>query len=568
MKKIIALVLSIGLILGLCTSCGGSDKGSATKNTEKTQAVGDTKAESTGDGTTEGATALQGTEGNKAGELSLPLCEEMQELSVWLVYTGKEISDLNEIKGIQKMEEMTNVHVNWIPVGLQEIQEKFTLLLGSGSYPDIIYPASFAYPGGIEKGIEDGVFVDAEELIKNHMPNYLKCLEINEEARKEATSDDGKLLAPRIIVSTDTSIEGEGTYQGLAYRKDILDAMGLDVPTTIGEWHDVLVKCKEAGMEKPFSLSKVGASELSLAWGVNTLTPPNYLQLEGNKVVFGPALDGFGGYLETMRQWYAEGLIDPNFTSGSILETFDYGPIENNETMLFTMISMFCGKSTYEMKYVTNEDVFIQPIQNPVLNEGDAPIQNGRRIVAKDPLYITTACKDPELAAKWLDFQFSDEGMLLNWYGIEGESYVIGDDGTPQFTDEILNNPDGLPANSALPKYALNAGGCWLGRHNISSGIKLKGMSDVNYQQVATDIWSEPEKNINLTESISLTAEEGSELNPLITAITTLVQEYTVNYIIGADNRTYEEFRDTLYDYGLQTCLDIYQAAYERYMNR
>ena len=81
------------------------------------------------------------------------------------------------------------------------------------------------------------------------------------------------------------------------------------------------------------------------------------------------------------------------------------------------------------------------------------------RIIAKDPIYITTSCKNPELAAKWLDYQYSDEGCFLNWYGTEGESWTYGADGTPQFTELITNNPDGLPMTelSAPELFSENA---------------------------------------------------------------------------------------------------------------
>ncbi|MCF0128300.1 MAG: hypothetical protein HUJ70_06990, partial [Pseudobutyrivibrio sp.] len=48
----------------------------------------------------------------------------------------------------------------------------------------------------------------------------------------------------------------------------------------------------------------------------------------------------------------------------------------------------------------------------------------------------------------------------------------------------------------------------------------------------------------------------------------TMTEEYTVNYIIGEDNRTFEEFRAQLYEFGMQEVLDIYQAAYDRYLAR
>lgn len=65
-----------------------------------------------------------------------------------------------------------------------------------------------------------------------------------------------------------------------------------------------------------------------------------------------------------------------------------------------------------------------------------------------------------------------------------------------------------------------------------------------------------------------MTSEEGEEVNRYMTDIKTLTQEYMVNYIMGIDNTPFEDFRQTLYDYGLQKVLDIYQAAYDRYQAR
>ena len=53
-----------------------------------------------------------------------------------------------------------------------------------------------------------------------------------------------------------------------------------------------------------------------------------------------------------------------------------------------------------------------------------------------------------------------------------------------------------------------------------------------------------------------------------MTAIETLVQEHMVGYIIGSDSTPHEEFVESLYSYGLQECIDAYQAAYERYLAR
>ena len=73
-------------------------------------------------------------------ELTLPISEDGAELDVWINYSGTIVGDVNEIAGVQKMEEMTGVHINWTPVAQNELQEKFGILLSSGTYPDIVYP--------------------------------------------------------------------------------------------------------------------------------------------------------------------------------------------------------------------------------------------------------------------------------------------------------------------------------------------------------------------------------------------------------------------------------------------
>ena len=393
-------------------------------------------------------------------------------------------------------------------------------------------------------------------------------LNASDEARREATSDSGKMLVVKNIVGTDGAPQSEGTYEGLSYRQDLLEKLGVDVPTTIDEWHDVLVKAKQEGIvQSPLMLNQDGSSPLSEAWGVASRSG-NYFQLEDDKVVYAAALDGYGKYLETMRQWYAEGLIDPNFTS-FIFYPMTPSAVETNQNLLFSRtLSMFTGSQYKKMGMVNNEEEFLQPIAAPVLNEGDTQkYQWGSRIIAKDAIYITTSCKNPELAAKWMDFQYTEIGERLNWYGIEGETYMIGEDGTPHYTDKVLND---VAPKDVLQKYALNLGDCWLGKHNVSANWKLsEGLAGGQNQELeAVRIWSEPPVNLYLTSSISLTEEEGNETNSTITALTTMVQEYSINYILGEETKSFEEFKDDLYTFGLQKVLDVYQAAYDRYLAR
>ncbi len=510
--------------------------------------------------------------GNAEGGLPLPLSEKKEELTVWLVYSGSVMSDLNEIEGVKRMEELTNVHINWIPINQMELGDKLGILLSSGNYPDIVYPGSQPFPGGYEKGIADGVvYPDHDTLIRDYMPNYMNYLNGNETAKREATSDSGRMIVVKNVVGGDFTTESEGTYQGLAYRKDILDKLSIPEPVTVEDWHQALLKCKESGIEHPFMLHTNGGSFLTLSYGAVTVATEDYLQLDGDKVVSGVLSDGYGDYLKTMRQWYSEGLIDPNFTSYNFfLDT--PGSIQNNQHVLYSQIlSAFTGNNYFRMHMTDNEAEFLQPIAAPKLKAEDEPIQQGERIIAKDSIFITTSCKNPELAAKWLDFQYSKEGEMLNWYGIEGVTYTVDEQGVPQFTDMVLHNEKKLPPNEVLQKYALNWGECWLGKHNTvaSEKVSTAAAGGTNQQIEAVKTWSAPAVNVATpTRSWSPTDEEGSEISINLTAAATLIQEYSINYIIGQDDTSFDDFRAQLLQYGYQDVIDIYQKVYNRYLNR
>ena len=375
-------------------------------------------------------------------------------------------------------------------------------------------------------------------------------------------------IVVKCIVGKDFVAEAEGAYQGLGYRKDLLEGLGIDEPTTVDEWHDALVAAKESGIEHPFMLETSGGSPMSLAWGVVTGMPvENYVQMDGDTVVGSALQPGFAEYVDTMTQWYAEGLIDPNFTS------FNYyvdtpGSVENNQHLLYSnILSAFTGNSYYAMRMCTNESEFLQPIVAPVVNEGDSTYLNNEQIVASDPIFISTSCEDPVLAAKWLDFQYSKEGELLNWYGIEGESYVMDENGEPQISDTIINAP--VPSDE-LQKYALNAGQCWLGKNNWQTAAKLTEATTGSTQQMdAVAVWSSADVNLATpSREWTLTKDEGDLVNSEGTAVTTLIQEYVINRIIGADTTPYEEFKEQLISYGYEDVIAAYQAAYDRYMAR
>ncbi len=565
-KKGMGLMLSAILAGSMLAGCG--EKAAGTDGADK-----DTNTAPVEEETQEQTQAQPEEEGKEnVGGLELPLCEEKQELSVLVVWDNSLLDDPNEIKGIQKMEERTNVHINWITYDQTEMLEMFNLTLSTGDFPDILCPGGTNnYPGGYIQGIDDGVLVDMKDYLQ-FMPNYTSLLDSSEKATEQAMYDDGEFHAVRILQGTDTKVEGGGSAYGMTYRSDILEKMGEELPETVDEWHDLLVKCRDNGMAAPMTLETDGGTALSLAWGVNTDWSSNYWQYDYNtdKVGFGPLQDGFEEWLGTMAEWYQEGLIDKNFTNGCIpIITGDYSNIENDQTMLFDcMFGFQNGTFLNENGFITNEECYLQAIDGVVLKAGDEVMKCSDSSCVGNEIFVTTNCEDPELAAKWLDYLYSQEGMFLMHYGIEGESYTLDENKEPVYTDAILHPSGDLSPNQELSLYAMKA---YMGYNNGEAGDRLSiatSPNGVSAQVESIEIWKSPEKTVSMPVGISLSTEEDNTINTYLTDIITYCQEYMVKTIIGEDTVSYEEFVKGLDSYGIQECIDAYQSACDRFYSR
>ena len=162
----------------------------------------------------------------------------------------------------------------------------------------------------------------------------------------------------------------------------------------------------------------------------------------------------------------------------------------------------------------------------------------------------------------WLDYQYTDDGMALINYGIEGESYTIDEDGNYHLTDAILNNPNHVPSQAQYLycNYAF-------GRYNWDRQREANSSYEVT--KAAQKNWIVADHSKVYPQYTSMTAEEGVEYSSKYTAVSTLVQEKTVKYIMGTESMdTYDQFLEELKTSGVEDCIRIKQDAYDRYMSR
>ena len=126
----------------------------------------------------------------------------------------------------------------------------FSLLVASGDYPDILSGSWNTYSGGIDRAIEDGIIVPINDYVEEYAPDYLAALESNPDYMKNARTAQG-YIPGFYQLRSDPALNSYGAI----VRKDWLDTLGMEVPTTLDEFYNMLVAFRdEMGATAPLSV--------------------------------------------------------------------------------------------------------------------------------------------------------------------------------------------------------------------------------------------------------------------------------------------------------------------------
>ncbi len=576
-KRVMAGLLVFLLVLSM-TAAGCGKK--SPQETEKTPSSGkqteedineDTndKENESNEGTSDQDGKPEDTQGS--GQDALPLCEEKQTLSFWFVWSNSYIESPNETPGAKKMEELTNVHIDYLPVASSEATEKFALMLASGNHPDMML--DFGYPGGGDAGIAEGVFVKLNDYVNaDYMPNYSRFLE-DEAIRKDTITDSGNIYAIYAMATNNfAEPDAENPWAGLMVRRDWLQDLNMETPVTIEDWEKMLTAFKEEkGAEAPLMIGSNGIID-----GGNTIGTQQdegyfisaygilseFYQKDG-KVMYGPIQPEYKEYLTLMNDWYNKGLIDPNFMSNNagVFMPNDYsatGKTGAGRGHFIASANFFALNGMSE-----DEDFFLQGVQAPVLNEGEVAQARNVNNPVREAFAISTSCKNVELAIRWLDYQFTREATLLNYYGVEGETYTINPEtGIAEYNEWVLQNPDGY---TAVDAHYLVGRGQGVGAFDYTKEFQVQ--DDSFFEAGRT--WAKDGISLKLPDKMSMTAEEGSRFNSSYIDIQTYVQENTVKFITGAKPLgEFDAFVDGILAMDIEDCVALKQAALDRYNAR
>lgn len=587
-KKVLALILALAMMLTLLAGCGSSSEETTAESpaevsettsetTETSQEPEETPAESESTPAEETESAEEvSTEEETAEDLGpyepdpavLPLTdEEGASLSLFVDLPGYmsmfNVNTYDDVVACQYAEEITGVDIEYTIVNNETLSTQFTLMVASGLMTDLIAGGSQQYTS-TSAMIEDGAAIDLMEYA-DLLPNYFKALEYYPEYKTSAISEEGQM--PEVIaISDDYMVSG-----GLQIRADWLEKLDMEIPTTYDEIHDVLTAFKnEFGADRPLLLT--GSTQMTgsaLVGGMGSVgfdpdTAHNMFVVDG-VVQNGFLADGYKEYMEMIAQWYSEGLIASDFATESN-DPFTSNAdryIQGGNAGIWSAQSdnmdsnMLSGQSL-------DPDYKIVAMAQPVKEEGelfhfgDDPTSSnamGKNIA------ISENCEDIELACAYLDFWFTAEGQVLANYGVEGVSFEYNADGEPEYTDAVLNNPD-FPMISFAQTYYTPACVATLSDYDRV----FDAYSEANLS--AMELWTSTQDNLyTMPANVELNYDESNEYSELWTDIATYASTEVFKFVMGEYNfdSDWDNFINQLLSMGLEECIEIYQGAYDRY---
>lgn len=495
-------------------------------------------------------------------ELTYPL-DTKEKLTIGMV-TSNAWSDrfdsFAELPIGKALSQLTGIEIEMIHV---ENNTAMSLLIASLDLPDIIlFNFQSNYTGGEVKAIEDGVIYPlSTEFLARNAPDYLKVLNSNQDYMRGSTTPNQDIYGFTFIIGDEVLKTG----YGLTVRDDWCRELGIPLPETTEEFYQMLLAFKDQkGVPSPLSITGGNLSDL-LDRGVIT-TPFGLVTrdayLKEKTVHIGYAQQEYKEVLVYLNKLYKEGLLDQNFS------TLDTATVNSNilsgqSGVVSGALNGGLGNWLQINKEVKNYS--LAGIPNLVAKRGDRALYGHYNTdVVGGTAIITTTSKNKELAARFLNFGYTDSGHMLYNFGILGESYHMVDD-YPTYTDYIMNNKDGLSKQKAMGEYILAYGNGPF----VQDSRYLSQYADLEEQQTAMKNWMNNDAKLYKIPRISISTSEISEYTILLNDIKTYRDKMTIKFIRGTESLDdFNIYLNTLEEMGINRIKEILQNAVDEYFSR
>lgn len=555
LKKLLAAILVAAMTTGLLAGCGSDDSG---KSTENSVSQTDSSVQETG----------QGEEiSTESVDVTYPIDSDVtlriyvkDNLTLSSAYT-----DFDDVPFIQGLEENTGINIEWesTPSGA-ESSTSYNLMLQEEDLPDIIMGGVCA-PEDIQELLEDGILQDISEYLPVYAPDYWAYINGDDETQirnKRMVSVDGKVMC---FIGARDQVDNNA-WSGLVIRQDWLDALGLEIPETLEEFETVARAFhEEYGAVITGRLSLMNnCGFVASAFGAFAGFDMQYY-VEDGEVKLANTQEEWKEFLTKVNEWYEEGLIDPNFSVSDKDSVRKMVAEESVGLIVAASGNMPDFWSDAEESGSGAEWVAIPGLaeeKGGVCHFSHAEYSTWAGSVGS---YITTACTEEELIAalQFLNYGYTEEGLMYWNFGTEGVSYEYDENGDPHFTELITEDPRG----TAQARYDYT-GTTDMATASLQMYAAVADAYSETFVQ-ATEAWNSNTDYMDyILPTLVYTTDEDSRYTDLNSTLGTYISEMALKFVVGEESLdNFDGFVDTLYNMGLEELLEIQNNAYQRFMS-
>ncbi|OKP65931.1 ABC transporter substrate-binding protein [Paenibacillus sp. P3E] len=325
--------------------------------------------------------------------------------------------------------------------------DRISLMAASGDFPDIIYAK-----GELGKLVDAGAIIDLTDLIDKYAPHIKKVMSKDMNRMKYSNENQAIYSIP-----TNTGVDQQyfDVTGGFEVQLRVLKELGYPEIKTVQQFESALKEyvakhpTTDGQPTIPLLLNADGWKSMITVTNQAAATTGGagdgeyYVVPETYQTMLHYKRPEEKDYFRWLNHMYNEGLLDKD----SFVEKDDQykSKISSGRVLGLTSVEWEYGDAENALKSAGKDEYSYGHF--PV-TMGEQYKDNTLQAIGVDGygISITTACKDPVRAIKFIDWLSSDEGQVLRNWGVEGKQYNI-ENGVRVIPDEIRNQKVNDSAN-------------------------------------------------------------------------------------------------------------------------
>lgn len=531
-NRIGAAVLATAMVGTLLTGCGG---GSASTTA------------STGDGTA----AASSTESSGDGD------------NTYTMFMRSTYVDwIKELKWYDVAEERTGIHVDYIsgPEEAADVYSEVDQRVISGDLPDAVMTklAQTNVYG------PQGVFADLAPYIEKYAPNLQKYIDDNPDYKALVSDADGHIYG----LCKETPIFADL----IGYRVDHFKAAGIDPDSivTVDDFTKALETLKAYyGKDNPNYYPLTGrdtairfASWFGAASNISS-TESNGIYINGHYKDGSIDIMNDGAYkmAETMKKWYDEGLIQPEWVAGTFSEAdWEAAMLNGNGSVFYD----YYNRAEWFMENggPDNDPNYQMGVLNFIKDDNGNPQKMTVSMKYNDECVtaVNANCSEDKIKTilTFIDYFYSEEGEILANYGVEGESFK-DTNGDKEFIVDYQTE-EATPAGEKRWSFLSD-------RFTVCKPVDNEAFFKWNAPLIAEATGRlYTDENLGTSYVLKFTDDQSKEVTNLLASVFDAQMSGIAQFIDGARELTpdnWAAFQQEMNDLGLSRIEEIQLAAYQ-----